>query len=88
MENRTFISTLEKLRFDGNIEEVDDWFNHITGSPNSFSRLTFLLNETLKLQMDLTKKKGIRFFKIRKIRAFNQEAMYIVEKFNQNCNYR
>ena len=88
MENRTFISTLEKLRFDGNIEEVDDWFNHITGSPNSFSRLTFLLGETLKLQMDLTKKKGIRFLKIRKIRTLNQEAMHIVERFNQNCNYR
>jgi len=88
MENKTFISTLENLRFYGNVEEIDDWFNHITGSPNSFSRLTFLLNETLKLQMDLTKKKGIRFFNIRKIRSLNQEAMNIVEKFNQNCNYR
>lgn len=88
MENKTFISTLENLRFHGNVEDVDDWFNHITGKPNSFSRLTFLLNETLKLQMDLTKKKGIRFFKIRKIRDLNQEAMNIVEKFNQNCNYR
>jgi len=84
MENKTFISTLENLRFYGNVEEIDDWFNHITGSPNSFSRLTFLLNETLKLQMDLTKKKGIRFFNIRKIRSLNQEAMNIVEKFNQN----
>lgn len=88
MENKTFISTLENLRFQGNVEEIPTWFNHMTGIPNSFQKLVHLLNETLKLQMDLDKKKGIRFLKIGKIRSLNQEAMNIVEKFNQNCNYR
>ncbi len=88
MENKTFISTLENLRFQGNIEGISDWFDHMTGMPNSFQRLISLLNQTLKLQMELNDKKGIRFFKINKIRSFNEEAMNIVEKFNQNCNYR
>lgn len=88
MTNKTFISTLENLRFQGNVEEIDYWFDHITGISESFQKLIHLLDQTLKLQMDLENKKGIRFLKISKIRSLNEEAMRIVEKFNQNCNYR
>jgi len=88
MQNKTFISTLENLRFRGNVEEVDVWFDQVTGISKSFQRLERLLNQTLQLQIDLEKKKGIRYFKLSKIRSLNEEAMYIVEKFNQNCNYR
>lgn len=88
MMNKTFISTLENLRFKGNVEEIDYWFDNITGISQSFQKLIHLLDQTLKLQLDLENKKGIRFFKVNKIRSLNEEAMYIVEKFNQNCNYR
>lgn len=88
MENKTFISTLENLRFKGNVEEVDYWFDNITGIENSFHRLVHILNQTLELQMKLEKNKGIRFMIINKIRSLNSEAMRIVEVFNRNCNYR
>lgn len=88
MQNKTFISTLENLRFKGEIEGVDSWFDSITGISQSFQKLIHILNLTLQLQLDLEAKKGIRFLKINKIRSLNEEAMYIVERFNQNCNYR
>lgn len=88
MENKTFLSTLENLRFKGNVEEIVPWFEQITGVKNSFGRLAHILNETLELQLDIENKKGIRFLKIRKIRSLNEEAMRLVELFNQNCNYR
>ena len=88
MENKTFLSTLENLRFKGNVEEIVPWFEQITGVEKSFERLAHILNETLELQMDIENKKGLRFLKIRKIRSLNEEAMHLVELFNQNCNYR
>lgn len=88
MENKTFISTLENLRFKGNVEEINYWFDNITGIENSFQKLGNILSETLDLQIDLEMKKGIKFFKVQKIKSLNQEAMRIVKLFNENCNYR
>lgn len=88
MENKTFISTLENLRFKGNVEEINYWFDNITGIENSFQKLGNILSETLELQIDLEMKKGIKFFKVQKIKSLNQEAMRIVKLFNENCNYR
>lgn len=88
MENKTFISTLENLRFKGNVEEVDYWFDNITGINQSFHKLVHILNQTLELQMKLEKNQGIRFITINKIKSLNSEAMRIVESFNRNCNYR
>lgn len=88
MKNKTFISTLEKLRFSGNVEDIEGWFDQITGVEKSFSRLVELLNITLSLQLDISKGKGIKFLKINKIKKLTAEAMEIVRLFDQNCNYR
>ena len=88
MENKTFISTLETLRFQGDVEEIDGWFDQITGKENSFKRLAEILSITLDLQVELEKKKFFKSFTINKIKKLNQEALEIVRLFDMNCNYR
>lgn len=88
INNKTFMSTLENLRFKGNIEDIELWFDSITGEDNSYKVLTKLLKESLDLQMELTNKKGFRYFKVNKIKYLNNQAMRIVKLFDNNCNYR
>ena len=88
MNNKTFIATLENLRFHGHVEDIQGWFDQITGIEGSFSKLVQLLSETLTLQLDISKKKGIKFLKVNKIKKMTKEALEIVRLFDQNCNYR
>lgn len=88
MNNKTFIATLENLRFHGHVEDIQGWFDQITGVEGSFSKLVQLLSETLTLQLDISKKKGIKFLKVNKVKKMTGEALEIVRLFDQNCNYR
>ena len=86
--NKTFFSTLENLRFKGNIDDIEIWFDSITGREGSYKKLIELLKLTMEYQVQLTKKKVFKSFIINKIKKLNQEAMIIVNLFDQNCNYR
>ena len=88
MENKTFISTLENLRFKGNVEDVIPWFDGITGIDNSYYLLSSYLNKSLTLAKEIDKTKWFRQRKINKIRSINTKAMEIVDLFDRNCNYR
>lgn len=88
VNNKTFMSTLENLRFKGNISDIELWFDSITGENGSYKKLVRLLKESLDLQMELTNKKGFKYFKINKIKDLNNQAMRIVKLFDNNCNYR
>ena len=88
LENKTFIRTLEDLRFKGHVEEIDYWFDSITGENNSFKKLSDNLSLALSLELSLTKKKIFKGKLINKIRSLNQESLQIVDTFNNNCNYR
>lgn len=88
IENKTFFSTLENLRFKGNISDIESWFDSITGHDGSYKRLIELLKLTLDYQLELEKNKLLKYFVVNKIKKVNQEAMAIVNLFDQNCNYR
>lgn len=88
MENKTFISTLEKLRFNGDISDIETWFDMITGEEKSYNRLIDLLKRTFDLEIELTKTKWFKKNKINKIKELNNEAIHIINKFNNNCNYK
>ena len=49
MENKSFISTFEKLRFDGQVEDLYHFFDNVTGDDGSFLKLTSLLSKILEL---------------------------------------
>lgn len=88
MANKTFISTLEKLRFNGDINDIESWFDMITGKDGSYNRLFLLLKKTFNLELELTKTKWFKKNKINKIKELNNEIMNIINLFNNNCNYK
>lgn len=88
LENKTFISTFETLRFEGKIDDINVFFDDIVGKKGSLSELSQLLNESLKLQKSLSNKKWFRKRIMNKIRSINIEAFKIVECFDNNTVYK
>ena len=88
LENRTFISTLENLRMNGEVYEIDKWFDSITGQKNSYKNLTELLEEVYHLELDYVNKKFFKNRTIQKIRDTSKKIMKIIEIFNNNVNFR
>lgn len=86
--NKTFISTLENLRFNGDINVVRDWFDNIIGENGKYILLNDLLYEIYLLEQKL---EGTKFFKnriIKKIRGYNKKISEIIKTFDNNCLYK
>lgn len=88
MKNKTFIPTVENLRFKGNIDDIENWFDNITGISGSYKKLTILLDEILKEESELEKVKFFKKFKINQIIAKSREVLDIVNIFDKNCIYK
>lgn len=88
MNNRTFLSTFSSLRFSGNIEDMDTWFDQIVGKTGSYKRFISILIQTTKLEQEYEKAIFFKKIKLNHIRSLYQEAMQMIETFNRNCNYR
>lgn len=88
LDNRTFMSTLENLRFSGDIDNIEKWFDNIVGKEGAFKEL----NRLLLLSFDLAKQYSLSIFLkkriIKKINNCNLKAGVIVNKFNSNCLYK
>lgn len=88
MDNKTFISTFEKLRFDGQVDDLYNFFDTVTGKEGSFLELSKLLSKILDLNRELNKTKWFRNIKINKIKEKTSQALEIVELFNRNTVYK
>lgn len=88
LENRTFINTLANLRINGEVYDIDNWFDDITGEKESYKRLIELLNEVFQLELKYSKQKLFRGLTLSKIRDTSTSIMRIVEKFDKNVNFR
>ena len=88
MKNRTFIPTIEKLRFTGNVDDIERWFDDITNIQGSYNKLTSMLDEILKEEAELNKVKWFKKYNINKIRAKSREVLDIVAIFDKNCIYK
>lgn len=88
LTNNTFIYTLENLRIEGNIDDIEIWFNNITGLNNSYNNMIRDLNKIIKLEDKLVNIKHFRSFTINKIKSLINDINYIVDTFNKNCNFR
>ena len=82
LNNQTFFLTLENLRINGNIFDIEDWFNHIYGS-NKYQTLINLLYNIYELQ---NKEKVL--FKVKKIKKIGLKIIKLSEIFNQNCHIK
>lgn len=87
LTNKTFIYTLENLRLEGNIEDIESWFNNITGLKNSYNTLINKLNDIINLETKLSQAKYLKNHYISKIKSLSKDIFYIIDTFNSNCNY-
>lgn len=88
MKNKTFIPTIENLRYKGNVEDIENWFDDITNIPGSYKKLTTLLDEILKDEIKLANVKWLKKYKINKIMAKSRQVLDIIKIFDSNCIYR
>lgn len=88
LQNKTFLSTMETLRFEGELQDIHSFFDTIVGKDGSLLALSKYLDQSLELQKQLSNTKWFRKNKINKIRDINQKAMEIVEEFDRNTVYK
>lgn len=88
LTNSTFIYTLENLRMEGNIDDIEKWFNDITGIKNSYNDLIVYLNRIIELEYKVSEIKHFKSFTINKIKSLIDKVNYIIDTFNKNCNFR
>ena len=87
LENKTFKSTLNVLRFNGDVEDIETWFDQIVGIDKSYEKLINNLDKITELSYAYEKKK-INFFIKSKIKQLNNDVIKLIELFNSNCNYK
>ena len=88
MKNKTFVPTIENLRFKGNVDDIENWFDNITGEKNSYTTLTNLLDEILKKETELANVKFFKKFKINNIMEKSRRVLDIINTFERNCIYK
>lgn len=88
LENKTFINTLENLRINGEVYDINNWFDNIIGREGAYKELIFLLNEIFELELEYSKRKMFKSLLIGKIKDESLKVMRIVETFNDNVNFR
>ena len=79
LDNKTFLLTLENLRINGNIDDIEYWFNGICDN------YQLLINALYELK-ELQNKKC--FIVNRKINKLALKLIKISDEFNKNCNLK
>lgn len=82
LNNKTFTSTLSNLRINGNINDIEDWFNNICGK-NKYEIFINSLNTIMNLDMKYSKS----LFKKRviiKIKKEISKIQSIIKEFDNN----
>lgn len=88
LENKTFISTFETLRFDGQVDDLHHFFDNIVGYDGALVKLSKYLTKSLELQKQYSKTKLFKKHKFNQIIDINKQALEIVKKFNDNTIYK
>ncbi len=88
MKNKTFIPTVENLRFKGNVDDIASWFDNITNIKGSYSKLNKLLDEILKDEEQLSHARLFKKYKLNKVLAKSREVLDLVKIFDNNCIYK
>lgn len=88
LKNRTFTSTLNNLRLSGDIDDIESWFDHITGIPNSYANLNQYLVDIMNLELEYQKKKYFKGMVLSKIKNLLYQCFSIIDTFNDNCHFK
>ena len=84
INNGNFTSTLNNLRIDGSVVDIETWFDNITGIDNSYNKLNNNLIELINLNNKLGKQKLFKSITIGKMRDLIKDIRYTINKFNSN----
>lgn len=88
MKNKTFIPTVENLRFNGNVDDIAGWFDNITGKEGSYKEMATLLEQILEEETKLATAKWFKNYKIGKIRDKMRKTMEIIQEYENNCIFK
>lgn len=86
--NRTFMATLSKIRIKGAIEDIEYWFDNITGIKGSYKNLVNIIIEVTNIKNKEPKWIFGKNKWKRKINELYKNALSIINTFNNNCNYK
>jgi len=86
--NRTFMATLSKLRIKGAVEDIEYWFDNITGIKGSYKDLVNIIVEVTDIKNKEPKWIFGKNKWKRNINELYKNALSIINTFNNNCNYK
>lgn len=87
LHNRTFINTLETLRINGEVYDINHWFDNITGEEGSYKELIKSLNEIYNLEIEYVNRKIFKSITLGKIRDTSKKITRLINQFNNNVNF-
>ena len=88
LENKTFINTLENLRINGEVYDINNWFDNIIGTEGSYKEFITLLNDVFDLELEYSRRKVFKSILLGKIKDESLKIMRIIDTFNNNVNFR
>lgn len=88
LKNRTFMPTIEYLRYNGNVEGIEAWFDDIVNVPKGYQKLITLLDEILKDEDALNKNPLFPKYKMNNIIAKSKSVLEIIQTFDKNCIFK
>lgn len=86
--NKTLFNVLSNMRFNGNVDNINSFFDNVVGKEGSFSRFIEILNNSKKLEIEYSKTKFFKKFKIMEIKSYYNEAKSIIDTFNNNYHFK
>ena len=87
LSNNTFIYTLENLRIEGNIEDIEGWFDNITNMKNSYNTLNNKLYKIMTIEENYESTRFLKKRKIEQIKSLIKDINYIIKIFNENTHH-
>lgn len=88
LSNKTFMPTIEYLRYKGDVDGIEQWFDEIVDIPKSYQKLVSLLDEILKEEETLDKNALFAKYKMNNIIAKSREVLEIIQTFDSNCIFK
>ena len=79
---------MNNLRLSGDIEDIESWFDNITGISHSYANLNQYLVDIMNLEMEYSKKKYFKGITLSKIKNLLEKCFSIIDTFNDNCHFK
>lgn len=88
MNNKTFIPTINKLRFKGQINEIPELFDNVIGEKGAYEKLNNLLTEMHSAIIKYNDSKILKNKYISKIKSLTNEVSELILDYDRKCIFR